>query len=132
MTVKLRPIQSKVNSPLKITELFQFQNPVFLAVSMAVARCCNGWNLKTSSSRNARRTGLETSSETQYTRDIIIWILKIILSVEISILWYKLATWLQSSYYTISQQSNMHGKGIARNCQTAYVELGGMRNKVDA
>ncbi len=32
MTVKLHPIKSKVNSPLKITKLFQFQNSIFLTV----------------------------------------------------------------------------------------------------
>ena len=51
VAVKLGPIKSKVNSPLKIT---QFQNSVFLTVFKAVARCCNGWNLNTSSLRNAQ------------------------------------------------------------------------------
>ena len=41
MIVKLRPIKSKLNSPLKITKLFQFQNltPSFPQFSMTVARC---------------------------------------------------------------------------------------------
>ncbi len=37
-TVKLRPIKSKVNSPLKITKLFQFQNSVFPTVFNG---CCS-------------------------------------------------------------------------------------------
>ena len=65
ITVKLRPIKTKVNSSLKIAKLFQFQKlrrRSFPRFSMVVAHCYNGWNLITGILRNAWWTGLETSS----------------------------------------------------------------------
>ncbi len=62
MTVKLLPIKSKVNRFSNLASYFSFKIPSFSQFSMAVARRCNGWNLNTSSSRNAWQTGLETSS----------------------------------------------------------------------
>ncbi len=63
LTMELnRPTKSKVLRLSKLQRYFSFKTPSFRQFSMAVARCCNGWNLNTSSLRNARRVGLETSS----------------------------------------------------------------------
>ncbi len=65
-TVKLRPIKSKVNSPLIITKfhfVFQFQNSVFPKVFNGCCGLLQRLKFKnTNSLRDAWRTGLETSS----------------------------------------------------------------------
>ncbi len=53
MTMMLRPIKSELNSPLK---------PSYFSFKICNGCCSLGENLNTSSLRNARRTGLETSS----------------------------------------------------------------------
>ncbi len=61
VTVKLCPIKSKVNSPLKMLKLFSFKTLSFSRFSMAVTQY-NGWNLNTSSLCNAWWTGFESQS----------------------------------------------------------------------
>ena len=46
----------------KLLSYFTFKIPSFSQFLMAIARCCNSSNLNTSSLRNVRRAGLETSS----------------------------------------------------------------------
>ncbi len=62
MTVKLRPSIQKWIGLSKLQRYFSFKTPSSPQFLMAVARCYNVWNVNTCSLRNARRTGLETSS----------------------------------------------------------------------
>ncbi len=54
----------------KLPSYFSLKTPSFPQFSMVVARCYDGWNLNTSTLRNARRAGLETSSGINYSNSV--------------------------------------------------------------